>query len=115
MKYRSSVSCFYCSSDHPSEFVCSECEVYKCLECVSRIETLKALCVECLQNSADSSESKIMIRIVSPLMESRGNRILFVGGPDIVAALQNAMHALQQLPSTSRSREIVIRIDSSPS
>jgi hypothetical protein len=111
MKYRSTVSCFYCASDDLSEFICSTCEVHKCLECVSRFEAEQALCVECLQNSGDTF-GKVVIRIVAPFLQHRGSRILFVGGPDLRSALQKAMSAVQSLPRAGETQDIVIRIDS---
>lgn len=109
MKYRSMFRCYYCESEDVAGFVCSECEVNKCEECVSRNETQEAICVECLQNSSLFSKH-FMIQIVASLNPGPGKRIVYIQGSDLEGAFDQALQILHRLQPGTHS-EILLRVD----
>lgn len=111
MKYRSLFGCYYCDCDDVSGFVCSECEVNKCEECVSRMETYEGMCVECLQDSFGFPNTAGVIRIVSSLGQGGGARILYIEASNLQKAFNQALNVIRRTMPGTHSAEIVIRID----
>jgi hypothetical protein len=109
MKFDWIFICSYCDSPHGSGFLCTECEIFKCDDCASRLEISEGICVECLQNSAPRAGS-YLVQIIIPGESLRSGRVLSLEAASLDGVLRNSLKRIQEIQQPAKPRELLLRI-----